>query len=89
MPAMKIISALIIATLAAGCAGRRAVSWKPVETAYKKHPQTAGLPANWLIYDDKKAAQLVLTRHGTYMDVIRITTEQKLPVRLPLHRSLE
>jgi len=83
MPAMKIISALIIATLAAGCAGRRAVSWKPVEKAYKKHPQTAGLPASWLFYDDKAAAPLRLTRHGPNMDLIIIATGQKLPVQMP------
>jgi hypothetical protein len=81
---MKIISALIIAVLAAGCCGRRAVSWKPVDTAYKKYPQTAGLPASWLFYDNGAATQqLVLTRHGPYMDVIRITRRQKLPVRMP------
>jgi hypothetical protein len=80
---MKITLVLIMLMLTAGCLGRRAVSWKPVESVYKKHPQTAGLPANWLFYDSKPASPLVLTRHGPYMDVIRITTEQKLPVRMP------
>ncbi len=84
MLAMRIIAVLIMMALAAGCYGRRATVWTPVDTAYRKHPQTAGLPANWLLYDDKAAArQLVLTRHGPYMDVIRITAGQKLPVRLP------
>jgi len=80
---MKIIAALIMITLAAGCAGRRAVSWKPVEAIYKKRPLTAGLPASWLFYDDKAAPSLALTRHGPYMDVIRIAADQKLPVRMP------
>jgi hypothetical protein len=83
MPAMRIILILIVGALAIGCGGRRAVAWKPVGLAYQKHPQTAGLPANWLYYDDKADPQLVLTRHGPYMDVIRITSEQKLPVRMP------
>ncbi|MDR2592637.1 MAG: hypothetical protein LBC59_07520 [Chitinispirillales bacterium] len=83
-PVMRIIAVLIMITLAAGCVGRRAASWKPVDTAHRKHPQTAGLPSSWLFYDDKAAArQLVLTRHGPYMDVIRITTGQKLPVQMP------
>jgi len=80
---VKITLVLIMLMLTAGCLGRRDISWKPVDTVYKKHPQTAGLPANWLFYDNKSASPLVLTRHGPYMDVIRITTEQKLPVRMP------
>jgi len=79
---IRIIAALIIGALAAGCGGR-AVSWKSVESAYRKHPQAAGLPPNWLFYDDKGAAALKLTRHGPYMDLIVIATEQKLPLRLP------
>ncbi len=80
MRAIKIIALLITASLIAGCVGRP--SWKPVDTAHRKHPQTAGLPASWFFYDDK-AATLVLTRHGPYMDMIKITSEQKLPVRMP------
>jgi len=83
MPYVRIIPILIVAALLIGCGGRRAASWKPVDLAYQKHPQTAGLPANWLFYDDNEESQLVLTRHGPYMDVIRITTERKLPVRMP------
>ena len=83
MPVMKIIAVLIAVTLAAGCAGSRAVSWKPVETIYKKRPQTVGLPSSWLFYNDKAAPSLTLTRHGPYMDVIRITADRKLPVRMP------
>jgi hypothetical protein len=83
MRAVKIIFVLIILTLAIGCGGRRVASWKPVDLAYQKHPQTAGLPANWFFYDDAAAASLALTRHGPYMDVIKITTEQKLPMRMP------
>jgi len=83
MSAMRIISLLMIGTLAIGCVGRRAASWTPVDQAYRKHPQTAGLPANWLYYDDNTADALVLTRHGPYMDMIKIAAEQKLPVRMP------
>ena len=83
LSAMRIIVVLVIAALAIGCGGRRTVSWKPVESVYKKHPQTAGLPASWFfLYDDKTATPLVLTRHGLYMDVIKITTEQELPVKM-------
>jgi hypothetical protein len=86
MSAVRIVSLLIIATLAIGCGGRRSASWKPVDMARQNHPQTTGLPASWLFYDDKTASAadpLVLTRHGPYMDVIRVATEQKLPVRMP------
>jgi len=83
MIAMRIIAVLIMLALTIGCGGRRAVSWKPVDSAYKKHPQTAGLPASWLFYDEKTSPQIILTRHGPYMDVIRITTERELPVKMP------
>jgi len=80
MSVMKIISVLALAALTVGCIGRP--SWKPVDTTYKKYPQTAGLPASWLIYDNKETP-LLLTRHGPYMDMIRITAKQKLPMRMP------
>jgi hypothetical protein len=86
MPAMRIIFVLIAVALATGCGGRRSASWMPVGQAYQKRPQTAGLPAGWLFYEDKAAAAadpLGLTRHGPYLDVIRIAAEQKLPVRMP------
>jgi len=85
MTGMRIIVVLIMAALTIGCGGRRAVSsWKPVDSAYKKYPQTIGLlPESWLFYDEKASPQLILTRHGPYMDVIRITTEQELPVKMP------
>jgi hypothetical protein len=81
---MRIALALLVCALATGCGGSSVTSWTPLDaTLQKKCPQTAGLPERWLVYGNKaKISPLAVTRHGPDLDVIKITAEQKLPVKM-------
>jgi len=75
---MRITLVLIIALLIAGCVGSKVSvpSWQRVDPERSQYTGklgfTAGLPVNWMVYEDMPSRMLLLTRHSVPMDFIQI-----------------
>jgi hypothetical protein len=85
---LTLYALIALALCGAGCAGK--ASWKYVRAGQDRYSAipgfSANFPARWMLFEDRPARTLLLTRHSVPMEFIQI---KRLPLFTPLPNTAQ